>query len=295
VTVAIDVTLPYYGDVRLMKMAVCSVLAQSYQNWRLIVVDDGYPDPEPARWFAELDNPRVTYLRNVSNLGANGNYRKCLELITAPLMLMMGADDVMLPDHLRTVTEIFGQHPEATVVHTGVLVIDENGTLVKPLGDRMKTFYAPSGHRRSVLTGERMAVSLLRGNWTYFPSMAWRTDAVRAVRFRSGLDVVQDLALLLDVAMAGGSLVFDPAVTFHYRRHSQQDSSVRALDGRRFDEERDFFAGEAAAFSACGWTRAARVARWHLSSRLNALTLLPRAVRAIGWKAVPRLWRHVVG
>ncbi len=293
-TVPIDVTLPYYGDVALMKLAVRSVLAQNYRDWRLIVVDDGYPDPEPARWFAALRDPRVSYLRNPANLGANGNYRRCLELTSAPLMLMMGADDVMLPDHLQVVTDVFAQHPAATVVHTGVRVIDDNGTLVRPLGDRMKTFYAPSGDRRSVLTGEHMAVSLLRGNWTYFPSMAWRTDAVRAVGFRTGLDVVQDLALLLDLAMAGGSLVSDPAVTFHYRRHSEQDSSVRALDGRRFDEERDFFVREAAVFAARGWTRAARVARWHLSSRLNAVTLLPRAVRAIGWRAVPRLGRHVL-
>ena len=43
--------LPYYGDVDLMKLAVRSVLGQQYPHWRLFVVDDGYPDPEPARWF----------------------------------------------------------------------------------------------------------------------------------------------------------------------------------------------------------------------------------------------------
>ena len=48
---AIDVALPYYGDVDLMKQAVRSVLGQQFQDWRLFVVDDGFPDPEPARWF----------------------------------------------------------------------------------------------------------------------------------------------------------------------------------------------------------------------------------------------------
>ncbi len=70
---------------------------------------------------------------------------------------------------------------------------------------------------------------------------------------------------------------------------------MRALYGRRFDEEREFFVRQAVAFTNRGWTRAARVARWHLSSRLNAVTVLPRAVRAIGWNAVPRLGRHIVG
>ena len=290
----VDVTLPYYGDVDLMKQAVRSVLGQTYQDWRLIVVDDGYPDPEPARWFAEMTDPRVRYLRNPTNLGANGNYRRCLELADAPLMMVMGADDVMLPDHLAVATEIVESHPRATVVHTGVVVIDEADRVVRPLGDRLKSFYAPSGRATSTLSGEGLAVSLLRGNWTYFPSLVWRTETVRSIGFRPGLDVVQDLALLLDIAASGGSLVFDPRITFRYRRHTVQDSTVRALDGRRFDEEREFFAREAAGLEQRGWKRAARVSRWHLSSRLNALSLLPRAVRATGWGALGRLGKHVV-
>ena len=293
-SITVDVTLPYYGDVDLMKQAVRSVLTQTHQDWRLIVVDDGYPDPEPARWFAELTDPRVQYLQNPINLGANGNYRRCLELAEAPLMLVMGADDVMLPDHLEVAAQIVRSHPEATVIHTGVVVIDESGRLIRPLGDRLKSFYAPSGSATTTLSGEDLAVSLLRGNWTYFPSLVWRTETIRGIGFRPGLDVVQDLALLLDVATSGGSLVFDPQVTFRYRRHTDQDSTVRALDGRRFDEEREFFAREAAGFAERGWRRAARVSRWHLSSRLNALSLLPRALRATGWGAVRRLGKHVV-
>lgn len=291
----IDVTLPYYGDVELMKQAVRSVLGQSLATWRLTVVDDGYPDPEPARWFAGIDDERVSYLRNSHNLGANANYVKCLDLATAPVLMLMGADDIMLPDHLQVVSEVFRAHPEATVVHTGVEVINEAGRVVHPLGDRLKSFYAPSGPQTTVLSGQELAVSLLRGNWTYFPSLAWRRESIESIGFRSGLDVVQDLALLLDLAMAGGSLVFDPRLTFQYRRHTDQDSTVRALDGRRFDEEREFFARESRGFAARGWTRAARVSRWHVSSRLNALSLVPRAVRATGWRAVGRLGKHVLG
>jgi glycosyltransferase involved in cell wall biosynthesis len=287
--------LPYYGDIQLMKQAVGSVLRQTFTDFALTVVDDNYPDPEPARWFGTLADARVRYLRNDVGLGANGNYRRCLELASAPVVLIMGADDVMLPDHLQVVTDVFAAHPEATVVHTGVEVIDENDNTVRPLGDRVKGFYAPSGPGTTVLAGEALAVSLLRGNWTYFPSLAWRTAFIQQIGFRGGLDVVQDLALLLDVATAGGSLVFDPRLTFNYRRHSAQDSTVRALDGRRFDEEREFFLREAASFDRLGWTNAARVARWHVSSRLNALTLLPRAVRATGWSGFKRLGRHVVG
>lgn len=40
----VDILFPYYGDVAMMKQAVLSVVGQTNPDWRLIVVDDGYPD-----------------------------------------------------------------------------------------------------------------------------------------------------------------------------------------------------------------------------------------------------------
>ena len=278
----IDVMLPYYGDVEHFKKAVESVLAQTHPDFRLMVVDDGYPDPEPERFMGEIcaRDERVTYERNATNLGANGNYRKCLDMATAPVVVVMGADDVMLPDYLRVVSDGFTAVPDAAVMEVGVAVIDENGASVRPLSDTVKALTSPKARSRTVLHGEKLMTSLMHGNWTYFPSLAWNTDVIRRIGFREGLDVVQDLALLVDVITSGGAMIYDPTLAFLYRRHSQSDSSVRALDGRRFDEEARFFAGEADAFGARGWRNAERAARLHMTSRLNALSLLPTAARS---------------
>lgn len=294
----IDVVLPYYGDVDLMKEAASSILNQTHEDWRLLVLDDGYPSDEPQRWFAEISarDERVTYERNEVNLGANGNYRKGLGRVTAPVTVVMGADDVMLPDYLRFVSEAFTEFPDAAVFECGVQVVDEHDRAVTPLGDVMKARVAPGGANRMRLAGERLAAGLMHGNWTYFPSLAWRTDVVQNIGFREGLDVVQDLAMLVDVVSEGGSMVYDPRLAFLYRRHSESDSSVRALDGRRFAEERFFFAGQAEQFSRQGWPRAARAARMHLTSRLNALSLVPASARAKGTgSSVIPLLRHVLG
>lgn len=289
----IDVMLPYYGDVDLMKQAVRSVLAQHNPAWRLVVVDDCYPDPEAGRWLTELADPRIEYLRNESQLGVNGNFRRCVELVRAPYFQMLGGDDALAPNYIDVVLAAFARHPEAAVVSPGVDVIDEHGAVVRPLGDRIKSALAPS--KSTVLVGEPLATGLLHGNWTYFPSLAWRTEVVAPISFRPGLEVVLDLALLLDLARAGGALVLAPEVAFQYRRHTESVSSVRAVDGRRFDEERDFFAGEAAAFAAHGWPRAARAARSHLTSRLNAIVTVPAALAGRQWPAARRLVRHALG
>ena len=292
---AVDIALPYYGDVDLMKQAVTSVLDQRLQDWRLLVVDDGFPDVEPARWFAqEVSDPRVSYQRNESNLGANGNYRKCLDLVTAPVVVVMGADDVMLPNFLQVATDALADFDQAAVVQCGVAVVDERGRLIRPLGDRVKQRCTPQVDGRTLLEGENLALSLIRANWTYFPSLAWRTSSIRHIGFREGLDVTQDLALILDTTRDGGGLVLDPTLAFLYRRHSQSDSSVRAMDSRRFDEERALFATEAADFARRGWPRAARAARRHYTSRINALSLLPLVARSGNASAIGKLAKHVV-
>ncbi|MFW0786613.1 glycosyltransferase family 2 protein [Gordonia sp. CPCC 206044] len=265
----IDVMMPFYGDVAQFQQAVTSVLGQRDGDLRLVVVDDCYPDPQPREWLAALTDPRVHYVRNETNLGVNGNFRRCTELVEADHFVVMGCDDVMLPDYLGTVRTLAARHADASVIAPGVEVIDDHDRPVRPLGDRIKSVLSPG--EPTVLSGEAMATSLYRGNWTYFPSLLWRTAPVREVGFRSGLEIVLDLALLVDLAAAGGSLVYDPTVVFRYRRHDASVSSVQAVDGRRFAEENDFFAGEARRCAERGWPRAARAARLHATSRLNHL------------------------
>jgi hypothetical protein len=125
---------------------------------------------------------------------------------------------------------------------------------------------------------------LLRGNWTYFPSICWRTAVLKKHGFRRDLDVTLDLALQLEIVADGGSLVVDSGAaseyTFEYRRHDESVSSWTASNGSRFDEELSVFRWAEQKMTGLGWHRAARAARHHYSSRLNALSQLPRAITA---------------
>jgi len=280
----------------MMKQAVESILRQTSPDWTLTVIDDGYPDESIPGYFGALaaQDPRITYVRNEKNLGANGNYRKALSFVRNDLVVVMGADDVMLTNYLETVVAAHQQFPAAQIIQPGVEVIDEHNQPSMGLIDRMKRVYAPRVRGRRLLSGESLAVSLMRGNWLYFPSICWKSESMVATNFREGLNVVQDLALALDLIKAGGALVVDNTVCFQYRRHRDSDSSWRALEGTRFIEERKFFQEMAVEFTAIGWRRAAGAARLHLSSRLNAATLLPKAWRTKQHEGVRNLREHVL-
>lgn len=294
----IDVMLPYYGDVAMMKAAVASVLEQDDKDFRLTIVDDGYPDESLPEYFDGLvaRDDRVRYFRNEANLGANGNYKKCISLVDHDTMVIMGADDIMLPNYLSTVRKAF-QDPSVSIVQPGVEVIDEKGARYRPIGDAVKQYLRQKlvgKASEAIVSGEVLAGSLLTGDWLYFPSIAWRSEAVKKHDFRPQYDVVQDLALAIDIVLSGGKMAVVDTVCFEYRRHRESDSSVRALDGRRFAEERAFFDECVEDFTAKGWSNAARSAKWHVTSRLNAVSLTPKVVAKGMWPGLQKLVTHAV-
>jgi glycosyltransferase involved in cell wall biosynthesis len=294
----VDVMLPHYGRLDLVQDTVRSVLAQDDPNWRLTVLDDtgASADAALADWCAGLDDERVHYRLNPRNLGINRNFQQCVDRVEHDLAVIIGNDDLMLPGYVGTVRRAHAAHPEAAIIQPGVEVVGADGAPARSLVDLGKRWvYAPRVTEPTVLSGQELAVSLLRGNWLYFPSICWRSEPLRRTGFREGVDVVQDLALVLDLVLDGESLLVEPTTCFRYRRHEASVSSAHAADGRRFAEERTFFLETADRMAARGWPRASRAARRHLSSRINALTRLPAAARHGGVGGVRTLARHAFG
>jgi hypothetical protein len=286
--------MPFYGSFDYFRQAVESVLGQTDPRWRLTILDDVYPDPAPGEWAKSIADPRVTYIRNETNLRPSRNYNKSVGIATSEFIQIMGCDDILLPGYVARVHELISLFPDADVIQPGVSVIDENGAPSRPLADRVKNWYRYHGQGARALSAEQLAVSLLRGNWTYFPSLVWRRTRL-ASGFRIDLDVVQDLAMLVDIALAGGTLVVDDEVVFNYRRHRTSVSAVTGFDGSKFIQESTLFDEARQSAGKRGWSKASRVAALHLSSRLNAATELPGAVLSGNSAGRRTLARHVLG
>jgi GT2 family glycosyltransferase len=233
----------------------------------------------------------VRYLANPVRLGINRNFQRCAELSTAELVVILGADDRLLPDFVDRVRRLAEQYPAASFLHTGARIVDEAGHPTTPLVDRVKARTSIRVRDSAEVGGERLATSLLHGNWMYFPSVVFRRDCLVEHGFRPGYDVVQDLDLYLRILRAGGSVVLLDRPGIEYRRHAASVSSAGAGDGSRFAEERRYFAEAAADMTRAGWPGAARAARWHLTSRLHALVKVAGLVTGGDWPAAGRMLR----
>ena len=274
----LDIALPFYGDVDFMKQTVQSILNQSDPNWKLIVVDDGYPDESIPSWFADLGDNRVQYQRNINNLGANGNFQKCLGLLSAEYCLVMGADDLLEPNFVERMNEVILLNPGLSMIHPGVKVIDERNEQISTRSDQVKRSIREAQGSSKILSGESLAKSLMRGNWMYFPSIVWKTKTIQQIGFRPGFHVCQDLGLAMDLIMQGGEMALVEDEIFRYRRHQESDSSIKAINGERFKDEKHFFNVMASDLKRLGWHSAARAARIHSTSRLHSASLIPACI-----------------
>ena len=277
----IEIFVPFWGEPSLLYETVASVRAQSDPDWRLVVIDDCYPDATVAAHFAGIEDARITYTRNATNLGITENYREAIRRATTEHIVILGCDDLLHPNYLEVVRHALTLVPDADVVQPGVRVIDGRGTPVLPRADRVKQrVLAPRGHEGvAVLRGERMATSLIRGDWLYWPSLVFRTSTLKRIDFRDGLPIIQDLALLMDIAFDGGSLVYAPTLAFSYRRHEESASQRTLLNGERFRDERAYYRDAARLATAKGWERTRRTARIRLMSRLHGVAELPGVLR----------------
>ncbi|WP_320535985.1 glycosyltransferase [Pseudarthrobacter sp. IC2-21] len=292
----LDIFIPYWGDVDYMKKAVDSVLAQDNGDWLLTIVDDAYPGDEVQRYVKILDDRRITYLRKETNQGITENFRTCVSLATQDILVIMGCDDLLLPNFVDVIQRTAADAPEAWIIQPGVQVIDEAGRATSPLADIVKQrLVKPRGRGPRMLAGEQLAVSLLHGDWLYWPSLVFRRNRIQDFDFRDGLPVIQDLGLVMDMVLAGAVLLIEPEVCFEYRRHTSSASSAKLLDGSRFKGERDYFDLASQLCKNNGWRKASRAAHLRLTSRAHALLFIPLALRHRRKDTLKVLVKHALG
>jgi glycosyltransferase involved in cell wall biosynthesis len=123
--VSVSVVLPVRDGERFVREAVESVLAQTYADLELIVVDDGSRDGTSAV-LAGFRDDRLRVLRQEPS-GLVAALRRGVAEARAPLVARMDADDVSEPERLERQVELLELRPRVGMVATWTAVIDEAG------------------------------------------------------------------------------------------------------------------------------------------------------------------------
>ncbi|MBN1446537.1 MAG: glycosyltransferase family 2 protein [Bacteroidetes bacterium] len=128
----VSVILTTYNRADLLSRAVESVLMQSWQNWELIVIDDGSTDgtPKLLAEFVRLD-ARVRTLRQ-ENQGPGRSRNRALHESYGDMISVLDSDDAYAVDHLYLRVRYMIDHPEVDFIYGGYRAIGSDTQMLVP-------------------------------------------------------------------------------------------------------------------------------------------------------------------
>jgi len=119
----VTIGLPFYNCERTLLKALRSIYAQTFQDWELILVDDGSHDASPDI-AAAIDDPRVRVLSDGKNLGLVARLNQITQLARGKYVCRMDGDDLSHPDRLATQLAHLEVNPDVDVLGTMAIAID---------------------------------------------------------------------------------------------------------------------------------------------------------------------------
>ena len=126
----IDVILPVYNAESTLRVAVESILKQSFDGFRIFLIDDGSDDDSPAICEQlRRQDPRITYIANIQNRGLVTRLNDGLKLCTAPYIARMDADDISLSDRFQLQIDYLIANPHAVACSGSYQCINAKGDM----------------------------------------------------------------------------------------------------------------------------------------------------------------------
>jgi glycosyltransferase involved in cell wall biosynthesis len=125
----ISIILPCYNGARWISQAIESVLAQTYEDFELVVVDDGSRDNSREIVSTYLHDERIRYIYQ-ENKGFSGALNRGIRESRGEFIGFIGQDDLYMPNKLQVQVQYFDEHKDADLVHSGYCSIDSNGRII---------------------------------------------------------------------------------------------------------------------------------------------------------------------
>jgi glycosyltransferase involved in cell wall biosynthesis len=125
----VSIAIPLYNCESHIGETIESVLAQTFKDFELTVLDEQSTD-RSAEIVQSLKDPRIHYEKNPERLGFFKNWNRCLEVMNGAYCKLLPHDDTLEPTCLERQVEILDKHPEVELVHCARKIIDPSGHIL---------------------------------------------------------------------------------------------------------------------------------------------------------------------
>jgi glycosyltransferase involved in cell wall biosynthesis len=193
-------------------------LAQDWEDLEIIVSDNCSTD-NTGEIVASYNDPRLRYVRQNENIGANNNFNFCVSEAQGDYFLLYPDDDVIDPDFVSSCMRAAGGITDFGVIRTGTRLIDADGKLIRDLPN-----YAVGLDYNAFFRG------WMKGRFTsYVCSTLFNTQMLRDIGgFQSRHGLYQDLIALAKLVARGGHCDIEDCKAA-FRRHDENYGNASAL------------------------------------------------------------------
>lgn len=126
----VSVVIPVYNGATTVKQTIESVLQQTYQDFEIIVINDGSQD-ESLAVISSIQDERIKVF-SYSNAGLSASRNRGFALACGQFIAFLDADDLWTSDKLELQLKALEQNPQAFVAYSWTDHIDENGKFLRP-------------------------------------------------------------------------------------------------------------------------------------------------------------------
>ena len=198
--ILVSVIIPAYNAEKYLEETVASALASTYQNFEIIIVNDGSADQtQSVGERIASSNPKVSFISQ-PNQGVAVARNRAISQAHGEYIFPLDADDLISPTYIEQAVQALANQPEVKVVY---------GKAVR-FGDQNKTWNLPPFSRRL----------LARKNMIYVSALFRKYDYDQTDGYRPEIKGPEDWDFWISLLKRDGEVVCLPEVCFYYRIHS---------------------------------------------------------------------------
>ena len=202
----VSILMPVFKTAPYLREAMDSMLAQTFKDFELIVLDDCSPD-NAEEILDAYDDPRIVRYKGEKNVGLSNVLNVGIGMARGKYIARMDSDDNSLPQRLQVQVEYLETHSDIDLVSVG-----------------MRLFGAKEATWIRELNPEKVKIEAMFHSPVLHASSVWRKDAFekQGLRFRQEMVPAEDYDLWVRAMLRGLKLVNLPEVLYEYRIHDAQ-------------------------------------------------------------------------
>lgn len=227
----ITIGIPVYNGENFLREAIECFLAQTYQNFELILCDNASTDRTASicEEYVNKDS-RIRYHRNPANIGVSLNLNRVFELAEGDYFKWAAHDDLVTPEYLETCLSLMEADPEIVVCQSQIQVIDKENNPIYSGIDINDDVIVTSLNRNDSLTTDSPlphrrfhALTVDSTDWLQVYGLI-RCEALRQTELFKGLPG-DDMMLLCQLSLLGRFHTIQQPMFFNRRHHGQSIST----------------------------------------------------------------------